>query len=56
MLVCVVKASALSTTIKTLEPIDQQRQERNKPTFKKRLQGGNDTLRVFKASLGLFFL
>lgn len=48
MLVCVVKASALSTTIKTLEPIEQNLRGKNKPTFKKLLQGGNDTLRVFK--------
>lgn len=47
-LVCVVKASALSSTIKTLEPIDQTVRGKNKPTFVKRLQGGNDTLRVFK--------
>lgn len=51
MLVCVVKASALSTTIKTLEPIDQNLRGKNKPTFKKLLQGGNDTLRVFKVRL-----
>ncbi|KAG8904138.1 RHO1 GDP-GTP exchange protein 2, partial [Tulasnella sp. 403] len=47
-LVCVVKASALSSTIKTLEPIDQNVRGKNKPTFRKLLQGGNDTLRVFK--------
>lgn len=47
-LVCVVKASPLSSTIKTLEPIDQNIRGRNKPTFRKLLQGGNDTLRVFK--------
>ncbi|KAG9019185.1 RHO1 GDP-GTP exchange protein 2 [Tulasnella sp. 427] len=47
-LVCVVKASALSSTIKTLEPIDQAIRGKNKPTFRKLLQGGNDTLRVFK--------
>ncbi|EPT02968.1 hypothetical protein FOMPIDRAFT_1142932 [Fomitopsis schrenkii] len=47
-LVCVVKASPLSSTIKTLEPIDQNVRGRSKPTFKKLLQGGNDTLRVFK--------
>jgi hypothetical protein len=50
-LVCVVKASPLSSTIKTLEPIDQNIRGRNKPTFRKLLQGGNDTLRVFKVSL-----
>ncbi|KAI0954580.1 hypothetical protein AcW1_006427 [Taiwanofungus camphoratus] len=47
-LVCVVKASPLSSTIKTFEPIDQNIRGRNKPTFRKLLQGGNDTLRVFK--------
>ena len=50
-LVCVVKASPLSSTIKTLEPIDQNVRGRNKPTFRKLLQGGNDTLRVFKVGL-----
>jgi len=50
-LVCVVKASPLSSTIKTLEPIDQNIRGRNKPTFRKLLQGGNDTLRVFKVNL-----
>lgn len=47
-LVCVVKASPLSSTIKTLEPIDQNIRGRSKPTFRKLLQGGNDTLRVYK--------
>ena len=49
-LVCVVKASPLSSTIKTLEPIDQNVRGRAKPTFRKLLQGGNDTLKVFKVS------
>jgi len=47
-LVCVVKSSPLSSTIKTLEPIDQNVRGKNKPTFRKLLQGGHDTLRVFK--------
>lgn len=47
-LVCVIKTSPLSSTIKTLEPIDQNIRGRSKPTFRKLLQGGNDTLRVFK--------
>lgn len=47
-LVCVVKASALSSTIKVLEPIDSSTRGRSKPTFKKLIQGGNDTLRTFK--------
>jgi RHO1 GDP-GTP exchange protein 1/2 len=47
-LVCVVKSSPLSSTIKTLEPIDQNIRGRAKPTFKKLLQGGNDTLKPFR--------
>ncbi|EJU03635.1 CNH-domain-containing protein [Dacryopinax primogenitus] len=45
--VCVVKASSLSSTIKVLEPIDQTVRGKNKPTFRKLLQGGNDTLKEF---------
>jgi hypothetical protein len=41
--VCVVKTSPLSSTIKIFEPIDQNVRGRNKPTFRKLLQGGNDT-------------
>ncbi|KAH9851921.1 CNH-domain-containing protein [Lenzites betulinus] len=47
-LVCVVKSTPLSSTIKALEPIDQNVRGRSKPTFRKLLQGGNDTLRVFR--------
>lgn len=50
VLVCIVKSSALSSTIKTLEPIDQNVRGRSKPTFKKLLQGGNDTLKLFRVS------
>jgi hypothetical protein len=50
-LVCVVKSSPLSSTIKTLEPIDQDIRGRAKPTFKKLLQGGNDTLKPFRVCL-----
>lgn len=48
VLVCIVKSSQLSSTFKTLEPIEQSIRHRNKPTFRKLLQGGNDTLRLFK--------
>jgi len=51
VLVCVVKSSPLSSTIKTLEPIDQNIRGRSKPTFRKLLQGGNDTLKLFRVSL-----
>ncbi|CAO1626941.1 unnamed protein product [Sympodiomycopsis kandeliae] len=47
-LVCVVKSSSLSSTIKTLEPIEQNIRGKKQPTFRKLLQGGQETLRVFK--------
>ncbi|KII85858.1 hypothetical protein PLICRDRAFT_56335 [Plicaturopsis crispa FD-325 SS-3] len=47
-LVCIVKSSPLSSTIKALEPIDQNIRGRSKPTFRKLLQGGNDTLKLFR--------
>jgi hypothetical protein len=50
VLVCIVKSSPLSSTIKTLEPIDQNIRGRSKPTFRKLLQGGNDTLKLFRVS------
>ena len=48
MLVCIVKSSQLSSTFKTLEPIDQNIRGRSKPTFRKLLQGGHDTLQLFR--------
>ena len=53
-LVSVVKSTPLSSTIKTLEPIDQNVRGRSKPTFRKLLQGGADTLRVFKVCVEKF--
>lgn len=51
MLVCIVKSSQLSSTFKTLEPIDQGTRGRAKPTFRKLLQGGNDTLKLFRVGV-----
>ncbi|KAJ3558567.1 hypothetical protein NP233_g11485 [Leucocoprinus birnbaumii] len=48
VLVCIVKSSQLSSTFKALEPIDQNVRGRSKPTFRKLLQGGNDTLKPFR--------
>jgi hypothetical protein len=56
VLVCIVKSSPLSSTIKTLEPIDQNVRGRSKPTFRKLLQGGNDTLKLFRVSSTLLAL
>lgn len=53
VLVCIVKSSQLSSTFKTLEPIDQNVRGRSKPTFRKLLQGGNDTLKLFRVRLPL---
>ncbi|CAE7134469.1 unnamed protein product [Rhizoctonia solani] len=47
-LVCIAKASSMVTTIKVFEPIELSIREKSQPTFKKLLQGGNDTLKVFK--------
>ncbi|CAE6522715.1 unnamed protein product [Rhizoctonia solani] len=61
-LVCIVKASSLRSMIKVLEPIEQAIRGKSKPTFKKLLQGGNDTLKVLKEfyipneSLSIHFL
>ncbi|KAJ7210545.1 CNH-domain-containing protein [Mycena pura] len=48
VLVCIVKSTQLSSTFKALEPIEQNARGRAKPTFKKLLQGGNDTLKPFR--------
>ncbi|WFD01264.1 RHO1 GDP-GTP exchange protein 2 [Malassezia yamatoensis] len=47
-LVCVVKSGPVSSTIKTLEPIERDLRQKKQPTFRKLLQGGQDTLGVFK--------
>ncbi|KZW01191.1 CNH-domain-containing protein [Exidia glandulosa HHB12029] len=47
-LVCVVKTSALSSTIKALEPVDKAVRGRSKPTFRKWVQGTNDALKPYK--------
>ena len=46
--VCIVKASLLSSTIKTFETTNQNVHGRNKPTSCKLLQGGNNALRIYK--------
>ncbi|GAA5891836.1 hypothetical protein JCM8208_002907 [Rhodotorula glutinis] len=46
-LVCVVKSGSVSSTIKTLEPVDVPRGKKQ-PAIRKFLQGSNESLRVFK--------
>jgi hypothetical protein len=50
-LVCIVKSGSVSSTIKTLEPIDQVRGKKQ-PALRKFLQG-TDSLRVFKVGPSL---
>ncbi|SLM34790.1 rho guanyl nucleotide exchange factor [Lasallia pustulata] len=47
-LVCSVKASALSTTIKVFEPLDTMSKGKKKPAISKMFQGGQDALKPFK--------
>lgn len=48
-LVAIVKSSPLSSTIKVLEPVDQNMRGKKQQTgFMRRLNGGQDTLKVFK--------
>lgn len=49
-LVCVVKSGSVSSTIKTLEPVDVPRGKKQ-PAIRKFLQGSNESLRVFKVRL-----
>ncbi|KAI9841991.1 MAG: RHO1 GDP-GTP exchange protein 2 [Sclerophora amabilis] len=47
-LVCSVKSSALSTTIKVFEPMDSMTKGKKKPAFSKMFQSGQDALKPFK--------
>lgn len=49
-LVCCVKTSALSSTIKVFEPMETTAKNKKKPAFSKMFQGGQDALRPFKVS------
>lgn len=49
-LVCSVKTSALSTTIKVYEPMDDLTKGKKKPAISKMFAGGQDTLKPFKVS------
>ncbi|KAG8741428.1 RHO1 GDP-GTP exchange protein 2 [Ceratobasidium sp. 414] len=45
-LLCVVEGSSISSTVKVLEPINQN--TRRKSTFERLLHGGNDSFKVYK--------
>lgn len=47
-LVCVVKSGSLSSTIKTLEPIEYNPRGKKQQTLRRFRPGGQETLRVFK--------
>ncbi|KAF7332276.1 Rho guanyl-nucleotide exchange factor [Mycena kentingensis (nom. inval.)] len=48
VLVCIVTSAQLSSTFKALESFEQNVCGRAKPTFKKLLQGGDDTLKSLR--------
>ncbi|KAF3288600.1 RHO1 GDP-GTP exchange protein 2 [Orbilia oligospora] len=48
VLVCCVKNSSMSATVKVYEPMDTLAKGRNKPAFRKLLAGGQDALKLFK--------
>ncbi|EPS39711.1 hypothetical protein H072_6530 [Dactylellina haptotyla CBS 200.50] len=48
VLVCCVKNSSMSATVKVYEPLDTLAKGRNKPAFRKLLAGGQDGLKLFK--------
>ncbi|KAI9812767.1 MAG: RHO1 GDP-GTP exchange protein 2 [Pycnora praestabilis] len=51
-LVCCVKTSALSTTIKVFEPMESMAKGKKKPAFSKMFQGGQqDALKPFKVGI-----
>ena len=51
-LVCIVKSSSLSSTIKVMEPIEKDvRHSKKAPTLRKLIGGGKEVLRVFKVSI-----
>lgn len=49
-LVCSVKTSALSTTIKVYEPMENLSKGKKKPALSKMFQSGQDALKPFKVS------
>lgn len=51
-LVCCVKTSALSTTIKVYEPMESMTKGKKKPAFSKMFQGGQDVLKLLKVGIG----
>ncbi|KAF3940607.1 hypothetical protein ABW19_dt0209478 [Dactylella cylindrospora] len=48
VLVCCVRNSSMSSTVKVYEPLDNLTKGRNKPAFRKLLAGGQDALKLFK--------
>lgn len=50
-LVCCVKTSALSATIKVFKPMDSMTNNKKKSGFSRMLAGGQDVLRPYKVSI-----
>lgn len=47
-LVCCVKSSTMSSTVKVLEPLDTLSKSKKQPALRKFLQGGQDSLKPYK--------
>ena len=54
VLVCCVKSSTMSSTVKVLEPLDKLAGGKKQPALRKLLVGGQDALKPFKVSLNPF--
>ncbi|RPB05238.1 CNH-domain-containing protein [Choiromyces venosus 120613-1] len=48
VLVCCVRSSSLSSTVKVYEPLDTLARGKGRPAFRGLLRGGQDTLKAFK--------
>ncbi|OKL64531.1 Rho1 guanine nucleotide exchange factor 1 [Talaromyces atroroseus] len=55
-LVCSVKTSALSTTIKVFEPMESLTRGGRKPALGKMFRGGQDALKPFKSSVQEYYI
>lgn len=56
VLVCCVRSSSLSSTVKVYEPLDTLARGKGRPAFRGLLRGGQDTLKAFKVCIPNFII
>ena len=56
VLVCCVKSSTLTSTVRVLEPLDSLAKGKKQPAFKKLLQGGQESLKPYKVRVILIII